>query len=328
MNKLAVICGVCFILVFMYLSWRLFDLTLLTERFRAVLLHPGWLLLMTAAYAMSFVFKAAAWRIYADREQPLAVYVHGIHYSLLVNHVLPFKAGDLVRAGVLMKFGRKRWDIAFHSVAVMRLLDLLVLGAISVAGMLWLGLSISWITVSAAAVLAALTWVFMKFVAVRRWAFASSHYHRLKQVMLSKHGVRILAFVAFSWILEAAILYGIFHICGIPLGAASAIWANSVTVGGQIFQVMPGGIGTYESVLSGTLFVLGVSMEDAYLAAILTHALKFAAAFALGFYSILRMPIGWRLVREWMRLRRKPVVASLNKASRKEAKIDGHEFNS
>lgn len=306
-------CGAGLVLAFAYLTWKLFDRELLAEGFRAALRQPGWLLAIFAAYSLSFVLKGEAWRRYVDRGQPLAAYVHGVHYSLLVNHLLPVKAGDLVRAGVLMKAAGKPWDIALHSVAAMRLIDLSVLGAISVAGMLGLGLAVSWIAVVAVVLVALLAAAFVKLVAVRRWPFARRHYERFADALGSGRGLRILGLVALSWLLEAAVLNGVVRLCGLRLDPVRAVWANSVTIGGQVFQVTPGGVGTYESVLGGSLAVLGVGLEQAYVVAVLAHAFKFAAAFVLGGYSVVRLPIGLKEARSWIRLRRNPVPASPNK---------------
>ncbi|MFC5703960.1 lysylphosphatidylglycerol synthase transmembrane domain-containing protein [Cohnella faecalis] len=288
-------------LAFVLMSWQLFDHTAMQRQLRTLLDHPGWLLAMFAAYALSFVLKAEAWRAYEKREQRLAVYLHGIHYSLLVNHLLPVKLGDLARVGVLMKASRKKWDEALHSVAVMRLLDLLVLGTISSAGMLLLGLTVSWTAMIAAAVLILAAIVTVKLLPERKTAFLRKHARTVKAVALSRDGPYIVALTTLSWVLEAVILFGVIRLSGFHFGALSLVWANSMTVGGQVFHITPGGLGTYETTLSGTLSLLGASWENAYGAALLTHGIKFAAAFLLGGYSCVRMPIGLREAASWIR---------------------------
>lgn len=309
-RKLSGFAGLVLFIVFLLLSWQLFDLHQLLERLRIVLVQPGWLLFMFVVYLLSFVLKAAAWQAYTGREHAIGMYLHGIFYSLLFNHLLPIKVGDLVRTGVLMKKASMRWDTALHSVVIMRLTDLLVLGTISAIGMLWLGMKMSWLAFAVMAALVILAVVALKWFPIRRWPFANRHWEQLKAIVMSRQGPYILALVAVSWILEAVILFGIAHMGGIQLSAASSIWANSVTIGGQIFHVTPGGIGTYESTLSGSLAVLGVSWEEAYTTALLTHTFKFAVAFILGSYSLIRMPIGLREAKEWIQIQRKPSLNS------------------
>ena len=130
------------------------------------------------------------------------------------------------------------------------------------------------------------------------------HWEQFAAIAKSRQGPYILLLVAVSWILEAAILLGIARIGGLQLSAASAVWANSVTIGGQVFHITPGGIGTYENTLSGALAALGVDWDEAYTTALLAHAFKFAAAFLFGSYSLVRMPIRVNEAREWIRTRR------------------------
>lgn len=303
--SLAAYGGIGLFFVFLLLSWQLFDLRLLLEQLRGMLAEPGWLLLMFVVYLLSFVLKAAAWQAYAGREHPFGLYLHGMFYSLLVNHLLPIKAGDVVRAGLLMKKARMRWDIALHSVVMMRLADLFVLGSIAAAGMIGLGMAVAWYTIAGAAIAAVMTGAALKYLPIRRWSFISRHTEQFKAIALSRQGPYIFALIAVSWVLEAVILYGIAQMADIRLGAAASIWANSVTIGGQIFHVTPGGIGTYESTLSGSLALLGVDWEKAYAAALLAHAFKFAVSFLVGAYSLLRMPIGLQEARGWLRMPRK-----------------------
>jgi uncharacterized membrane protein YbhN (UPF0104 family) len=317
-RKLTGLAGLFLFIVFLLLSWHLFDLHQLLEQIHVVLVHPGWLIFMFVVYLLSFFLKAAAWQAYAGREHAIGLYLHGIFYSLLVNHLLPIKDGDLVRAGILMKKASMRWDNALHTVVIMRLADIFVLGAIAALGMLWLGMAISWFAFAVMGALVLVAGVAMKWFQIRRWPFVNRHWEQLKAIVMSKQGPYILVLVAVSWILEAVILFGIARLGDIPLSAASSIWANSVTIAGQIFHVTPGGIGTYESTLSGSLAVLGVSLEEAYATALLTHAFKFAVAFILGSYSLIRMPIGLREAKKWIQIPRKP---SLNTNHAHERKL-------
>ncbi|WP_337099729.1 lysylphosphatidylglycerol synthase transmembrane domain-containing protein [Paenibacillus sp. YIM B09110] len=297
--------GIALFIVFLLLSSQLFDSDHLLGRLRVIIVQPGWIMFMFVAYLLSFLLKAAAWRAYAGREHPIGLYLHGMFYSLLINHLLPIKAGDLVRTGILMKKTSMRWDNALHSVVIMRLADMLVLGVISGLGMLWLGMTMSWLAVAAAAAALLAAGAALRFTPMRRWTFAERHITQLKAIVLSRQGPYILSLIAASWVLEAAILFGIAHMGGIEIGAVASVWANSVTIGGQIFHVTPGGIGTYESTLSSSLAVLGVSWDEAYATALLAHAFKFAFSFIVGAYSLVRMPIGLREARDWLRMPRK-----------------------
>ena len=57
-----------------------------------------------------------------------------------------------------------------------------------------------------------------------------------------------------SWICEAFVIYEIAN----SLTFLQAVWVNSVTIAGQVFQLTPGGLGTYETVMTFALRALGV----------------------------------------------------------------------
>ncbi|MFK7694615.1 lysylphosphatidylglycerol synthase transmembrane domain-containing protein [Paenibacillus sp. HJGM_3] len=283
-----------------YITWRWFDAGEWWADLRTLAAQPRWLALMLAVYGLSFALKASAWRLYAPSQAPFRVYVHAILYSLLVNHLLPIKAGDAVRAGVLMKQAGQRWDEALHSVGIMRLLDMAVLGLIGGTGIILLGLPTSWWGFAALAGLLALVAVARFLPWLSRLPFVRKHSDYFRTRMMSARGVAIFALVALSWLLEAGVIYGVARILAIPLGGAPLIWANSMTIAGQIFHVTPGGIGTYESTMSGSLYLLGIEGPLAYRAALLSHTFKFAFAYAAGAYALLRLPIRIRDVSQYI----------------------------
>lgn len=304
-TKLKWLLAVFLFTCFLILSWKWFDLNELLHHMHTLTEQPQWLVFMFVAYLLSFMLKAAAWRMYVGSQERFGIFYHGIIYSLLVNHLLPVKAGDIVRAGFLMKTARKSWDDALHSVAVMRLIDMFVLGVISLIGVMWIGLSASWAWIILLIAGITVSVIILKLTPLRNIAFVQKHWAFFRSTMLSVKGLFVMICITVSWILEAAVIYGISRISELNLGAASLIWANSVTIAGQVFHITPGGIGTYESTLSGSLVVLGIGWKEAYAAAVLSHAFKFVFAYVMGGYSLLRMPIGWREMKAWMLNRQK-----------------------
>jgi uncharacterized membrane protein YbhN (UPF0104 family) len=295
-QSIAIFLVVCSLVI----TWQWFDSKEWLRDVGLLFHRPKWLVFMVSAYLASFLLKAAAWRIYAGQEVKFAVYFHAISYSLLVNHVLPIKVGDGVRTGLLMKNGGKSWEDALHSVAVMRLLDMLVLAGIGGIGIVRMGLPSSWmwvtLLVSGTAILATAHYL----PVIRKFPFVVKHsvYFHLK--MLSGKGLGILGLITFSWVLEAGVILAVTQIINLQLGSFSLVWANSMTIAGQIFHITPGGIGTYESTMSGSLALLGVDGKDAYRAALLSHTFKFLFAYALGGYSLLRMPLHLREMKAWI----------------------------
>ncbi len=291
---------------FLFLTWTLFDADELFLHLHTLLVNPKWIVIMFGAYLLSFMLKAQAWRMYAGSQGRFRIYYHGIIYSLLVNHLLPLKAGDIVRTGFLMNNARKTWDEAIHSVAIMRLLDMFVLGVISAIGVACIGLSASWewivVLLSGILVLA----VIIRMTSLHRVPFVRKHWKHFKAIMLSRNGLFVIILVTASWIMEAGVIYGIARIVQLNLSAVSIVWANSITIAGQVLHITPGGIGTYESTLSGSLVVLGIGWKEAYAAALLSHAFKFVFAYAVGSYTMLRMPIRLPEMRAWIKNKQKP----------------------
>lgn len=290
---------------FLYISWKWFDLDEFLLHSRTLLVRPQWLIIMFVAYLLSFMLKAEAWRMYDGSYERFRIYYHGIIYSLLVNHLLPLKAGDIVRTGFLMKNARRTWDEALHSVAIMRLMDMFVLGVISATGVMIIGLSVSWAWIVALLAGTLLIAAVIPVTSLHRNSFVQKHWMHFKGIMLTRKGLFVMMLVTVSWFLEATVIYGIARIMQLNMGAAPLVWVNSVTIAGQILHITPGGIGTYESTLSGSLVVLGIGWKEAYAAALLSHTFKFVFAYAAGGYTVLRMPIRWPEMKAWLTKKQK-----------------------
>ncbi|SEN62018.1 lysylphosphatidylglycerol synthase transmembrane domain-containing protein [Paenibacillus sp. OV219] len=299
---------------FIWLSWRYFHGQAIGNSVVKLLHAPGMLLLMTGGYALSFVFKALAWRLYAGRDKMdrLSIYVHPLLVSLLVNHVLPLKLGDLARAGLLARTAKMRWDDALHSVAVMRVLDMASLLLIGSVGALLLGLEASpWsLVVAAVFVLGVVVLLLIerrrrigeKARAERKGiaALMHRHYAKLQSTLASKRGAAAALLTLLSWLLEGAVVYGVTKVLDLPINPFEAIWVTSMTIAGQLFHITPGGIGTYETTLTASLGVLGVSGNEAFAAALLSHGFKFVFAYVTGAISLAMSAVTVKELRTWL----------------------------
>jgi uncharacterized membrane protein YbhN (UPF0104 family) len=85
-----------------------------------------------------------------------------------------------------------------------------------------------------------------------------------------------------SWLLEAGALWSAARAAGVDLTPAAAATATAVTIAFQGFQFTPGGLGLYETSLTGILVVLGVDPAAGLSLALTTHALKFAYSYVAG----------------------------------------------
>jgi uncharacterized membrane protein YbhN (UPF0104 family) len=281
------------------------------ERLVRLLARPEWLAAVTLLYTASFLLKGWAWRLYTDGRISGRTALAGLYASLFVNHVLPVKAGDLVRAGAAARGrGRLSWDEALHSVAALRSLDLLTLGAFAASGAVYYGqgdaLELRWYAVAAcAAAIAAgiVIWAGPR-LRLKAASFIGKHGGMARSVLTGRRGWAILLLTAASWTLEGAVVYGAAQVLGIQLGIAAAIWVTSVTVAGQVFHFTPGGIGTYESVMSAMLAAgLGIPLEEAFAVALATHGFKFLYSYAAGGILLWQAAVSWKEIRGWTAMR-------------------------
>lgn len=294
------------------------------ERLGMLFSEPIWLLAITLLYTLSFWLKAWAWRLYADRRLTWGTGMDGLFASLFVNHILPVKAGDLVRAGLAAKRSGLKWDEALHSVAALRSLDMLTLGTLASAGALTLGLhwsSRQYVVYTAAVALALLLALILYFTRKRGKpaSFLGRHIGMVRNVMAGKRGWMILSLTAVSWVTEGFVLFGTAHILNVELSLLAAVWVTAMTVAGQVFHFTPGGLGTYESVMAFSLSAgLGMPLETALALAIATHGYKFAYSYAAGAILMARTAVTWREIRGWARLKGKRTAAA-DEGERKKA---------
>lgn len=280
------IVGAVCLLLFVVLSFRVLDVQSLFAQLRSLLHRPILLALLVILYGASFLLKAYAWRLYLHGRITVREGLYGLLYSLLVNHLSPLKIGDAVRIAAITKRERVSFTEAAQSVIVMRLLDLLILGLYGAFGTLLLfqKLSLRVLLFVLGIVLMLTIALLLRHKAPR---FLQQQLGQLSSALQGGRGTAIVVLVAVSWILEAFVIFGISS--NVPFW--KAVWVNSVTIAGQVFQLTPGGVGTYETVMTFALGAVGVSMQKAYEWALLSHGFKFLFSYGAGLLVFLVYPI-------------------------------------
>lgn len=290
---------------FAVLTFYYFDERQLSSMIEKVLHQPSLLVAVFLVYFLSFVLKAAAWMFYLKGRIRFSTCLIGILYSLLLNHLSPVKAGDLIRAKIASTREKQLGnDEAFHSVVMLRLLDMLCLLGMAAAGLWALKVEFQFpMWLAAAACLFNLAVLF----AVHRFAtrFLKKHLELFKQAFSGKNGLFIIACTLLSWVLEAGVLYGTVRMMAADeLSLLAAVFANSVTIAGQVLQITPGGIGNYESFLVFALTLFQFPVKESYTIAVITHALKFVFSYLAGAAVFLIYPISFQTVKDWVKARR------------------------
>ncbi|MEH7013235.1 lysylphosphatidylglycerol synthase transmembrane domain-containing protein [Neobacillus niacini] len=287
---------------FFYLTFNYFDGEWILNGIKAIIQSPIILMTILTVYLLSFCLKALAWKVYLNGRPRFSTCLLGVLYSLFVNHLLPIKAGDLVRMKIMSNRDNISGEDAAHSVIILRLLDMLCLIAFTLIGLVILGVDFQ--VPMPLIIIGSIVFVLSMLVLVRFFpVFLKRQIILFKQGFRGRKGMFIFTAIGVSWILEAAVLYGTIIVYHENLSIIEAVFANSVTVSGQIFQITPGGIANYESFLVFALRLFGFAIQEGYTIAIVTHAVKFLFAYTAGVMAVIIYPIPFKTVLHWSRVR-------------------------
>lgn len=297
MKKVKWLIQLIFLILFVWISINYFDAELIYTTIKDLIKNPLLIIGISVLYLSAFIFRSYAWYLFIGKEASFKKCLDACLYSLFVNHLMPIKIGDVVRIGYVV--GEQiSWKKAFESVAVMRVLDLLVLGFIGFVGSVIIGieLSLTFAFLLLVGIIALIGLVFIK----KNWRhIIINQLNIIHKALYSSSGVYIILLIVASWGFEAFVVYAIGNLFQEGLSFPESVWVNSFTVAGQVFHFAPGGIGTYENFMSFSLSAIGFSATVAYTIAIITHTFKFFFSFIIGLYLMLFAPIPLNKLKQW-----------------------------
>ncbi|MQA17123.1 MAG: glycosyltransferase [Pseudonocardiaceae bacterium] len=274
---------------------RVVDGSALTEVARAIAADPAGLAVALGCYAAAFGLRAWGWRAVLPR-LALGQSWAALHVSLLGNHVLPFRLGEVLRVTSVLRRTALPARPVLASAVTLRAADLasvLVLAVVAVPSLLpqlvggWLWPLAAGVLVVTAAGLA--------------WTWRLSR----QGAALRLPPVPVLAAVLAAWALESVVVWEIARTAAHPISPQHAVAVTAVTILVQAVAVTPGGFGSYEAAATAALVAIGVPAGAAFAIALATHAVKTGYALALGAPAVLLpAPSYWG----WLRLPR-PVAA-------------------
>ncbi len=280
--------GVVPLLLFFIISVQAMREAALYEQLLSFLRRPSLFIWLVFAYGSAFLLRAYAWRLYLLNRISIQQSLYGLFYSLFINHISPLKIGDAIRIAVVTKEKNISIGEATQSVVVMRLLDLLMLGLFAGSGLLLLfrnlAFNIPLLVIGGVGALALFTLGKKLFP-----SFMQKQLNQLKHALRGKRGAAVFLLIAASWVMEAFVIYGVAY--SHSFSFLEAIWVNSVTIAGQLFQLTPGGIGTYETVMTFALQAVGLKLTDAYALAVVSHGFKFLFSYGAGVILLLLYPM-------------------------------------
>ncbi|MCA1056374.1 flippase-like domain-containing protein [Rossellomorea aquimaris] len=292
------------LLFFLFLLFFFYDKEHMSEAFKQILSHPVMIVVIVGIYCLSFFLKGVAWKLYLNEGVRISSCMIGLFYSLLFNHLLPLKVGDGLRV-MVMNQREKQISVeqSFHSVFVLRVLDTLALMVLVILGLPFFPFPLELPGIVPVALVGIAIMTAGVILVAAFPDFLMRQYHMLKDALSGARGLLVIGLVSISWMMEGAILFGVAAIIGAPLPLETSIWINSVTIIGQLFQFAPGGLGTYESVMSFTLLSVGVPLSEGLSMAIISHGLKFIFSFIVGGIVIVRSPVSFENMKRWVKLK-------------------------
>ncbi|GAA0623398.1 hypothetical protein GCM10009547_28080 [Sporichthya brevicatena] len=273
MRKARTVVGVVVLALSVVYLVRVVDGPVLRETAEALAAAPGPLALVLLCYAAAFALRSWAW----TRTLPGLSFGQSwaaLHVSVLGNHVLPFRLGEILRVTSVLRRTPLAVGPVTATTVTLRLADLLsvaVLALVAVPGL-------------AGELIGAWAWVLavalaLAAVPVLLWArgLAARGPGELRMPAATIVGT---AFVA--WALEATLAWQVAHAAGVSLDYHEAIAVTAVAIAAQTVALTPGGIGSYEAAGTAALAALGVDAGTAFAIALATHAVKTAYSLVVG----------------------------------------------
>src|SRR4051794_21332162 len=175
---------------FFYLTFHYFDGEWIWQGIKAIIQSPIILFAILTAYLLSFCLKAIAWKVYLHGRPRFLTCLLGVLYSLFVNHLLPIKAGDLVRMKIMSTRDDISFDDAAHSVIILRLLDMIFLISFTIIGFFVLGVDFQ---ISIPVVMIGIVGLVLAIVVILRFfpSFFKRQIELFKQAFMGKNGMLI-----------------------------------------------------------------------------------------------------------------------------------------
>ncbi len=241
------------------------DLSHLRAAFRVLPENPATVALMALGYTLAFWLRATAWRALLTTKVATGQLFSILQASLFVNHVAPFKAGEVVRPYLATRHGLPVEE-ATTTTVVARLLDfacLALIAAIAVPlGVIDARLALPIASVGVLVLVASVALVALRrsipvFVPERTVRFVTRAQTSLRAISAAKLAAAMPLVLA-SWLLESCVLYGTAHLLGADVSVTTAMGATAFTILFQVIHLTPGGIGVYETSMTSVLALHGL----------------------------------------------------------------------
>ncbi|MGX9806329.1 lysylphosphatidylglycerol synthase domain-containing protein [Exiguobacterium acetylicum] len=248
-----------------FLLLRFFLELTVSYRYIEALFKSPWTILATLTYAFAFYLRAIAWRRADAKRVPTAVYLSSLYLGLTINHLSPIKLGEMIRLVTARAIGSP-WKQTSAIFVLQRSIDLIVLCTFILIG-----------------------WLFHPIVLLVALLATG-----LLLVLRRPHLPSLVLFGTLAWAVEALAVFFLLHGASVDVSFPTTLIAMSAGVLSGVIQFTPGGLGTYELAMGTVLRQAGVA--HAYDVALMTHLFKYAFAFLVPLYVLVRHPATLRLL--------------------------------
>lgn len=314
------------------LAWVLRDVSFAEIWHAARAADPAWMAAAIALATSTFVLRLFRWRLLlrAEGDRPVAPAAmwHAIAIGFMANNVLPFRAGELLRALAVNRLAPVPLASAFSSLVLERLFD-----ALAIIGLLFVGLVGAGLPATAEVAGIRMTTLATRTGILVGVAFAGCLVALLlpgftarviRAITPSRLSDRVLALLdgirgglnalasparvggvaAWSlviWLVNGLSFYAGFRAFDIGVGVGGALLQQSILVLGIAVPSTPGFFGPFEAAIKAVLSLFGVESSRAVSYALTYHVTTFLPITLFGLWSLARSPVSLRAMRETAR---------------------------
>lgn len=297
--------GLAISLLCMYLALRganLAEVFLMVSTIKLVYLLPTTVILMLA-----FILRAIRWRSLLGPVK--AVSIHSLFSATMIgfmaNNVLPFRAGEIVRAYSISRNERISLSSSLASLIVERLFDGVVISLFMILLLLFISfpgwlvninylLLLVYLLFICAAVL--LFWARGKrytWGAKERWQKVISNFTVGLEVCTNAKQIMWSGFLSLAhWLVIGGYYYLLFQACGFRLSFLAAIVLVVIVAIGIMLPAAPGYVGNFQYFTVLGLSLFSVSREEALGYSLIAHAGQFIPVTAVGLVYLFRQSAG------------------------------------
>lgn len=278
-----------------------------------------------AAMLTALLLRSVRWRLlfYPQRGLRLGKFFGVLNVGYLVNNILPFQIGDLVRAYLLGELEGLSKARTFSTVVIERVVDVLVLFGLLVILMPFISVP-AWASIPtavAAGLFLLLGGVLVGVARSRVWVlsvletllrFVPGRFHENFKGMaesaldglavLSRPGILalVVGWSVGSWMVTTLVLFSVMVAFSLGVPFSAAIFVVVMTSFGFFVPSSPGALGVYHAIsIESLVRVFGIDRGLAASYSMVAYLIFYTPPVVIGLLFLWRERFSWRQLRVW-----------------------------